>query len=42
VLWEPGAPNQTENTHESKKKRAFELAAGNEELISLLKELLSD
>lgn len=42
VLWEPGTSNQTEDSHEIKKKRAFELAAGNEELISLLKELLAD
>ncbi len=42
VLWEPGTSNQTEDSREIKKKRAFELAAGNEELISLLKELLTD
>ena len=42
VLWEPGASNQSEDSLESKKKRAFELAAGNEELISLLKELLEN
>lgn len=42
VLWEPGTSNQPENSRESKKKRAFELAAGNEELTSLLKELLAD
>lgn len=42
VLWEPGISNQTENSREIKKNRAFELAAGNEELISLLKELLAD
>lgn len=42
VLWEPGTFNQTEDSREIKKKRAFELAAGNEELISLLKELLAD
>lgn len=42
VLWEPGTSNQTEKSRESKKKRAFELAAGNEELLSLLKELLAD
>ena len=42
VLWEPGTSNQTEDSREIKKKRAFELAAGNEELISLLKELLAD
>ncbi len=42
VLWEPGTSNQTEDSREIKKKRAFELAAGNEELISLMKELLTD
>ncbi len=42
VLWEPGTSNQTEDSRKIKKKRAFELAAGNEELISLLKELLAD
>jgi len=42
VLWEPGTSNQPEDSREIKKKRAFELAAGNEELISLLKELLAD
>ncbi|MDE0484236.1 MAG: hypothetical protein OXI67_16775 [Candidatus Poribacteria bacterium] len=42
VLWEPGTSNQTEDSREIKKKRALELAAGNEELISLLKELLAD
>ncbi|MCE2400144.1 hypothetical protein J4G08_04565 [Candidatus Poribacteria bacterium] len=42
VLWEPGGSNQPEDSRENKKKRAFELAAGNEELTSLLKELLGD
>ncbi len=42
VLWEPGASNQSENSRENKKKRAFELAAGNQELTSLLKELFED
>ncbi len=42
VLWEPGSSSSTENSLETKKKRAFELAADNEELSSLLKELLSD
>ena len=42
VLWDPETSNQLENSRESKKKRAFELAAGNEELTSLLKELLGD
>lgn len=42
VLWEPGTSNQIKDSHEIKKKRVFELAAGNEELISLLKELLAD
>ena len=42
VLWEPGSSTDAENKLESKKKRAIELAAGNEELISLLKELLEN
>lgn len=42
VLWEPGTSNQIKDSREIKKKRAFELAAGNEELMSLLKELLAD
>ena len=42
VLWEPETSNQPDNSRESKKKRAFELAAGNEELTSLLKELLEN
>ena len=40
VLWEPGSSTDSDNSRESKKKRAIELAAGNEELTSLLKELL--
>ena len=39
VLWEPGST--TEMGHEEKIKRAFELAAENEELTNLLKELLT-
>ncbi len=42
VLWEPGNSSSSGDNLENKKKRAFELAAGNEELISLLKELLGD
>ncbi len=42
VLWEPGASDQSDESRESKKKRAFELAAGNPELTSLLQELLAD
>jgi hypothetical protein len=42
VLWEPETSNQPDNSRESKKKRVFELAAGNEELTSLLKELLEN
>lgn len=42
VLWEPGSSDQSNNTIATKKKRAFDLAAGNEELTNLLKELLSD
>ncbi len=40
VLWEPGSSTDSDNSRENKKKRAIELAAGNEELTSLLKELL--
>lgn len=44
VLWSPdGTPeSESETTREDKIKRAFELAADNEELTNLLKELLSD
>lgn len=42
VLWEPGNSSSSGDNLENKKKRAFELAAGNEELLSLLKELLGD
>ena len=38
VLWEPGSNDK--DSLENKKKRAFELAEGNDELISLLKDLL--
>ena len=40
IIWEPGSKTP-ERTREEKIKRAFELAAGNEELIGLLKELLT-
>lgn len=40
VLWEPGISTDNDESLENKKKRALELAAGNEELISLLKDLL--
>ena len=42
VLWEPGKSSNTDENLENKKKRVFELASGNDELISLLKELLGD
>ncbi|MCY4401927.1 MAG: hypothetical protein OXD54_05055 [Candidatus Poribacteria bacterium] len=42
ILWEPGSSTDAGNTRENKKKRAYELAAGNEELLSLLNELLKD
>lgn len=42
ILWEPTTNTEDENTIESKKNRAFELAADNEELTTLLKELLKD
>jgi len=40
VIWEPGGQTP-ERTREEKIQRAFELAAGNEELTNLLKELLT-
>ena len=42
VLWSPDETPaaESETTHEDKIKRAFELAADNEELTNLLKELL--
>ncbi len=42
VLWDPDAASQTETAREDKIKRAFELAAGNEELVNLLNELLNN
>ncbi len=39
VLWEP-APSQRDLSREEKIQRVYELAEGNEELTSLLKELL--
>ena len=42
VLWEPGKTSNTDENLENKKKRVFELASGNDELMSLLKELLGD
>ena len=43
VLWSPNETpeSESETTREDKIKRAFELAADNEELTNLLKELLS-
>ncbi len=40
VLWDAEAPSQSEASREDKISRAFELASGNEELTTLLKELL--
>ena len=40
VLWDPDPASETETAREDKIKRVFELAAGNEELTHLLKELL--
>ena len=40
VLWDAAAPSQSEASREDKISRAFELASGNEELTTLLKELL--
>ncbi|MDE0424775.1 MAG: hypothetical protein OXN25_07910 [Candidatus Poribacteria bacterium] len=41
VLWDPEGTSQTETNREEKIKRVFELAAGNDELVNLLKELLT-
>ena len=42
VIWTPeGGIPQPESSREDKIKRAFELAAGNEELTNLLKALLT-
>ena len=41
VIWAPGGVAQGEMNREDKIKRAFELAAGNDELTNLLKELLT-
>ena len=41
VLWSPDETTDTEAPREDKIKRAFELAAGNDELTNLLKELFS-
>ena len=42
VLWDPEGTSQTEANREVKIKRIFELAAGNDELVNLLNELLKD
>lgn len=42
ILWEPGNTLESNESIDNKKKRAFELAADNEELLALLKELLTD
>ena len=44
VLWSPdgASESESEDTREDKIKRVFELAADNDELTNLLKELLSD
>ena len=46
VLWSPDASSEseteTEGARDEKIKRVFELAAGNDELTNLLKELLSN
>jgi hypothetical protein len=41
MLWDPGSVAQTDTPREDKIKRVFELAADNDELINLLKELLT-
>ena len=40
VLWSPDGDTESEGAREDKIKRVFELAAGNDELTNLLKELL--
>lgn len=40
VLWSPDGIPESEAAHDEKIKRVFELAAGNDELTNLLKELL--
>ena len=42
VLWSPDGDSESEGAREDKIKRVFELAADNDELTNLLKELLSD
>ena len=42
VLWDPEGTSQTETNRAEKIKRVFELAAGNDELVDLLKELLKN
>ena len=42
VLWSPDGDSESEGAREDKIKRVFELAAGNDELTNLLKELFSD
>ena len=41
VLWSPDGDAESDAAREDKIKRVFELAAGNDELTNLLKELLS-
>ena len=40
VLWSPDGTPESDNARDEKIKRVFELAAGNDELTKLLKELL--
>ena len=40
VLWDPDGASQSDATREDKIKRIFELAADNDELTELLKEIL--
>ena len=42
VLWSPDETTEAEDAREDKIKRALELAADNDELTNLLKELLAD
>lgn len=42
VLWDPEGTSQTETNREAKIKRVFELAAGNDALVDLLKEVLKN
>ena len=42
VLWDPEGTSQPEADRDEKIRRVFELAAGNDELVNLLNELLKN